>query len=98
MFGEAESSPQNERTCFNPRSIYGISKLSSYFAVKSYHERHKFFACTGISYNHESVRRGPEYVTRKIARGVARIHSGKEESIELGILDVYRDWGYVPEY
>lgn len=98
MFGEADRSPQSEQTAFNPRSIYGISKLASYHVVKNYRDHRGIFACTGISYNHESKRRGLEYVTRKITSGVAKIYLGLEDRIELGNLDIRRDWGYAPEY
>jgi len=98
MFGDADESPQNELTRFNPRSIYGTSKLASYHVVKNYRQRHGMFACTGITYNHESPRRGLEYVTRKVTRTVARISLGLADSLELGNLDTMRDWGYAPEY
>jgi len=98
MFGHADSSPQNETTRFNPRSIYGISKLSSYHVVKNYREYHKMFACTGISYNHESPRRGLEYVTRKISSTAAKIFLGLADHLELGNLNAQRDWGYAPSY
>ena len=98
MFGEAETSPQNETTKFNPRSIYGISKVSGYYLVKNYRRQHNIFACTGILYNHESPNRGYEFVTRKIASTVAKIYMGLERRLELGNIEARRDWGYSPEY
>lgn len=98
MFGQPDIYPQNEETKFNPRSIYGISKLSSYFVVKNYRDHHGLYACTGISYNHESPRRNSSFVTKKITEGVAKIHLGLEKKIELGNIDAARDWGYAPEY
>ncbi len=98
MFGNAESNPQNEQTKFNPRSIYGISKVACYHLVTNYRRHHNLFACTGILYNHESARRGYEFVTRKITSTVAKIHLGIEDRIVLGNLEARRDWGYSPEY
>lgn len=98
MFGYADHSPQNEQTRFNPRSIYGISKLSSYYIVKNYREYHRLYACTGFTYNHESPRRSHAFVTRKITSGVAKIALGLETKIELGNIDAVRDWGYALEY
>lgn len=98
MFGSAEVHPQNESTRFNPRSIYGISKLAGYHLVCNYRRQHGLFACTGILYNHESPRRGFEFVTRKISSTVARIHLGLADRLELGNIDARRDWGYSPEY
>jgi len=98
MFGHATVSPQNEQTPFNPRSIYGISKLSSHHLVKNYRERYSIFACTGILYNHESPRRGFEFVTRKITSSAAKIKLGMQDKLTLGNLDAVRDWGYSPEY
>lgn len=98
LFGNAPSSPQNETTPFNPRAMYGISKLAAYHVVRNYREKHGIFACAGILYNHESPRRGLEFVTRKITSTVAKIHLGLADSLELGNLDAVRDWGYAPEY
>lgn len=98
MFGNAEISPQNEQSRFNPRSIYGISKLSAYHLMRNYRQRYGIFACAGILYNHESPRRGFEFVTRKITSTVAKIHLGLADHIELGNIDARRDWGYAPEY
>lgn len=98
MFGQAENFPQDEDTKFNPRSIYGISKLSSYFVTKNYRDYHKIFACTGISYNHESPRRNHSFVSRKISNAVAKIFLGAGTKIEIGNINANRDWGYAPEY
>jgi GDPmannose 4,6-dehydratase len=98
MFGAPDESPQNERTHFQPRSPYGISKVAGYHLTRSYRDAYDLFACSGILYNHESERRGFEYVTRKISNGVARIKLGLDSSLTLGNLDALRDWGYAPEY
>ena len=98
MFGNAEAYPQNEQTRFNPRSIYGISKLAAYQLVRNYRQHYGMFACAGILYNHESPRRGFEFVTRKITSTVAKIHLGLADRLELGNIDARRDWGYAPEY
>ena len=98
MFGNVDVSPQNEDTKFNPRSIYGISKLSSYYVVKNYRENQNIHASTGITYNHESPRRDYSFVTRKISSSVAKIYCGLAHKIELGNINAYRDWGYAPEY
>jgi len=98
MFGNAAESPQNERTPFHPRSPYGISKVAGYHLTCNYREAYGIFACNGILFNHESERRGFEFVTRKVSSGVARIKSGKEEKLILGNLDAVRDWGYSPDY
>jgi len=98
MFGNVAIAPQNEETPFNPRSIYGISKVSGYHLVKNYRSQYGMYACTGILYNHESPRRGYEFVTRKIVSSAVRIKLGLHESLTLGNLDAYRDWGYAPDY
>lgn len=98
MFGEAEEAPQNEATRFNPRSVYGISKLAGHHLVSNYRRQHKVFACTGILYNHESPRRGYEFVTRKVASAVAKIRLGLLDHLEVGNIDARRDWGYAPDY
>jgi GDPmannose 4,6-dehydratase len=98
MFGNAEESPQNERTPFHPRSSYGISKVAGFHLTENYRQTHEMFACNGILFNHESERRGFEFVTRKISSGVARIKLGLADRLELGNLDARRDWGYAPEY
>jgi GDPmannose 4,6-dehydratase len=98
MFGTPETFPQNELTQFNPRSIYGIAKLACHHLVKNYRNRYGMYACTGISYNHESPRRGGAFVTKKIISGLSDIVSGKQKKITLGNLDAVRDWGYAPDY
>lgn len=98
MFGRCESSPQNESTPFQPRSIYGIAKVASYHLLRNYREKYGLHASCGITYNHESPRRGFEYVTRKITCGVAKIKLGKETKLIMGSLDPQRDWGYAPDY
>jgi len=98
MFGEPDVCPQNEMTRFNPKSIYGITKISSYYAVKYHREHNGLFACTGITYNHESPRRGYQFVTRKITSTLARIAHGDAAVLELGNLDAIRDWGWAPDY
>lgn len=98
MFGNVQNSPQDENTPFNPRSIYGVTKVAGYFLTKYYRQNHGIFTCSGIAYNHESERRGYEFVTRKITSGVAKIKLGKETNIRLGNIEARRDWGYAPEY
>ena len=98
MFGRVQETPQNETTPFYPRSPYGVAKLYGHWITKNYRESYDMFACCGILFNHESERRGIEFVTRKITDGVARIHLGLEEHITLGNLDAKRDWGYAPDY
>jgi GDPmannose 4,6-dehydratase len=97
MFG-ATPPPQTEDTPFHPRSPYGVSKVYSYWATRNYREAYGMFAVNGILFNHESPRRGPTFVTRKITRAVARIAAGTQDSLYLGNLDAVRDWGYAPEY
>jgi GDPmannose 4,6-dehydratase len=98
MFGDAPVSPQNEATPFNPRSIYGISKLAAFHVARNYRVHHQLFVSAGILYNHESPRRGHEFVTRKISAAVAKIKLGQAKSLPLGNLDARRDWGYAPDY
>jgi len=98
IFGNAQKSPQNENTQFNPRSAYGISKLAGYHLTKNYREAHDLFACSGILYNHESPRRGDYFVTKKIAISVARIKNGLDKKIYLGNINAKRDWGYSKDY
>ncbi len=98
MFGTVTASPQDETTPFNPRSIYGISKVAGYHLLKNYREQYGLFGCTGFLYNHESPRRGYEFVTRKIVSSAVRIKLGLEDALTLGNLDAYRDWGYAPDY
>ena len=98
MFGRMVENPAKESTPFYPRSPYGVSKLYGHWITKNYRESYDMFACSGILFNHESERRGIEFVTRKITDGVARIHLGLEEMIVLGNLEAKRDWGYSPDY
>ena len=98
LFGRAKISPQNEDTPFNPRSAYGITKTTGFYLTTNYRENYGMYACTGIAYNHESPRRGFEYVTRKISRGAAQIKLGLLDKLSLGNLDAVRDWGYAPDY
>ena len=98
MFGRMVENPAKESTPFYPRSPYGVSKLYGHWITKNYRESYDMFATSGILFNHESERRGIEFVTRKITDGVARIHLGLEDMIVLGNLDAKRDWGYSPDY
>lgn len=98
MFGKVQAVPQNETTPFYPRSPYGVSKLYGHWIVKNYRESYGMFACSGILFNHESERRGAEFVTRKITIAVAKILAGKQEFVELGNLDASRDWGHSEDY
>ena len=98
MFGDARSSPQNEETPFYPRSVYGISKLAAFHIARNYRENHGLYVAAGILYNHESIRRGHQFVTRKITSSVAKIYLGKADYVELGNIDAKRDWGYAPDY
>ena len=98
IFGNASESPQTEETACNPRSVYGISKLSSHCLIKNYRSRYGIFACTGFLYNHESPRRGSAFVTKKITMAAAEIAAKKRDSLELGNIDARRDWGYAPDY
>ena len=90
--------PQSEKTPFHPRSPYGVAKLYSYWVVKNYREAYNMFAVNGILFNHESPRRGENFVTRKISIGVANIIAGKQDKISLGNLDAKRDWGFAGDY
>ena len=98
MFGDARESPQNEATPFNPRSIYGISKLAAFHLARNYRVHHGLFVAAGILFNHESPRRGHQFVTRKISAMVASIKLGRAQRLSLGNLDARRDWGYAPDY
>lgn len=98
MFGNAVESPQNERTAFYPRSPYGVAKVYAHWITVNYRESYDLFACSGICFNHESARRGKEFVTRKISDGVARIKLGLAKELRLGNLDAHRDWGYAGDY
>ena len=98
MFGKAKESPQNENTPFHPRSPYGISKVAGYHLTKNYREAYNLFAASGILFNHESPRRGYEFVSRKITHGVARIKKGLQKKIKLGNINSKRDWGHAQDY
>ena len=98
MFGRMVENPAKETTPFYPRSPYGVAKLYGHWITKNYRESYDMFNCSGILFNHESERRGIEFVTRKITDGVARIHLGLKDDITLGNLDSKRDWGYSPDY
>ena len=98
MFGNTTEVPQKETTPFHPRSAYGISKCSGSFLTRNYRETHGLFAVTGIFFNHESPRRGIEYVTRKISYHVALIRLGQAQELTLGNLEAKRDWGHAKEY
>ena len=97
MFGRMEELA-NENTLFYPRSPYGVAKLYGHWITINYRESYDMFNCCGILFNHESERRGREFVTRKITDGVAKIHLGLQDHITLGNLDIKRDWGYAPDY
>jgi len=98
MFGKVKTIPQNEDTIFNPRSSYGISKVTGYYLTKNYREAYKLHASNGILFNHESPRRGFEFVTRKISQAVARIKKGSKDKLKLGNLNAKRDWGHAKDY
>jgi GDPmannose 4,6-dehydratase len=98
MFGNTVESPQNEKTAFYPRSPYGVAKVYAHWITVNYRESYGLFACSGICFNHESPRRGKEFVTRKISDGVARIKLGLAHELRLGNLDAHRDWGYAGDY
>ena len=98
MFGKAEEVPQTETTRFHPRSSYGISKVCGFELTRNYREAYGLHASSGILFNHESPRRGPEFVTRKITSGIARILAGQETELRLGNLEAKRDWGHAREY
>lgn len=98
MFGKVQETPQKETTPFYPRSPYGVAKVYGHWITVNYRESYNMFAVSGILFNHESERRGLEFVTRKIANGVARIKLGKQAKLKLGNLDSKRDWGYAPDY
>lgn len=98
MFGKVQSVPQNENTPFYPRSPYGVAKLYGHWITKNYRESFDMFACSGILFNHESERRGYEFVTRKITNAVAQIKYGLLDKVELGNLSAKRDWGHAKDY
>jgi GDPmannose 4,6-dehydratase len=98
MFGKVTETPQREITRFHPRSPYGVAKVYGHYITLNYRESYDMFACSGILFNHESPRRGIEFVTRKITNGVARIKLGKQDKLELGSLEPKRDWGFAGDY
>lgn len=98
MFGKVQEVPQREQTPFYPRSPYGVAKLAAHWITINYRESYDLFACSGILFNHESPRRGLEFVSRKITSAVAKIKLGLERSLELGNLDAKRDWGFAGDY
>jgi GDPmannose 4,6-dehydratase len=98
MFGKVRESPQNENTPFHPRSPYGVAKVFGHHVTVNYREAYGLFACSGILFNHESPRRGLEFVTRKVTNGVARIKLGLQSEVALGNMAARRDWGYAGDY
>jgi len=98
MFGKVKQTPQDEETPFYPRSPYGVAKVYGHWITVNYRESYNMFAVSGILFNHESERRGLEFVTRKISHAVARIKLKKQKTLKLGNLDAKRDWGYAPDY
>ena len=98
MFGMVRESPQNEKTAFYPRSPYGVAKLYGHWITVNYRESYGLFTCSGILFNHESPRRGLEFVTRKVSYGAARIKLGRQAKLKMGNLDAERDWGYAGDY
>ena len=98
MFGLVQEIPQTEKTPFYPRSPYGVAKLYGHWITKNYRESYNMYACSGILFNHESERRGKEFVTRKVTDAVARIRLGRQEYLELGNMDSKRDWGHSKDY
>src|SRR3989338_2953637 len=98
MFGKVTETPQKETTRFHPRSPYGVAKVYGHYITMNYRESFGIFACSGMMFNHESPRRGLEFVTRKISHGVARISLGKQKKLELGSLEPKRDWGFAGDY
>ena len=98
MFGKVRKTPQNEITPFYPRSSYGISKVAGFELTRNYREAYNIFACSGILFNHESPRRGFEFVTRKISFAVAKIKLGIQKKLYLGNINSKRDWGHAKDY
>ena len=98
LYGLVQETPQRETTPFYPRSPYGVAKLYGYWITKNYREAYGMYACTGILFNHESPRRGETFVTRKITKGLSKIHSGQQEILELGNLNAKRDWGHARDF
>jgi GDPmannose 4,6-dehydratase len=98
MFGKVRETPQSELTPFHPRSPYGVAKTYAHYLTINYRESYGIFACSGILFNHESPRRGKQFVTRKVTDGVARIRAGRAKQLRLGNLDAKRDWGFAGDY
>ena len=98
MFGRVREVPQTEKTPFHPRSVYGISKVAGFDLTRNYREAYGLFCCSGILFNHESPRRGFEFVTRKITHAVARIKYGLQKNLKLGNMEAKRDWGHAEDY
>jgi len=98
LYGLVQETPQSESTSFYPKSPYGVAKLYAYWITINYRESYGMFACNGILFNHESPRRGETFVTRKITRGLTRIHYGIQDYLEMGNLDASRDWGHAKDY
>ena len=98
LFGGVQNKPQNEETLFQPQSPYAVAKLYGYWTTRMYREGYDMYATNGILFNHESPLRGLEFVTRKISNSVARIKLGLQKELRLGNINVYRDWGFAPEY
>lgn len=98
VFGKAESTPQSETTPFHPMNPYAVAKVYAHFMVGNYRRYHGIFGCNGLMFNHESPRRSPEFVPRKITSAVAKIKAGKMDKLALGNLDAQRDWGYAKDY
>ena len=98
LFGKVKQSPQNENTNFHPRSPYGVSKMAAHSLTINYRESYNIFACCGILFNHESPRRGDNFVTKSIAKQVAEIKKGKRDILTVGNVTAKRDWGYAPDY
>ena len=98
LYGKVQTIPQNENTPFYPRSPYGVAKIYGYWIIVNYREAYDLFACNGILFNHESPRRGIEFVTRKVTNAVARIKLGLQDHVALGNLDAKRDWGFAGDY
>jgi GDPmannose 4,6-dehydratase len=98
MFGKIQETPQNEKTRFYPRSPYGVAKVYGHWITVNYRESYGIFSCSGILFNHESPRRGLEFVTRKVTNTAARIKLGLQKELRMGNLDAQRDWGYAGDY
>src|SRR6267378_3009968 len=98
MFGKVRETPQSELTPFHPRSPYGVAKTYAHYLTINYRESYGIFACSGILFNHESPRRGKQFVTRKVTDGVARIKAGRAKQLRLGNMDAKRDWGFAGDY